>query len=183
MIQTVFYYKYSPAFAEQLYRLNNCNKIQRLLIIDPIAYSKNDFCMLKPSKYIFVPNTVYIAIEYLNYHVDPFFFDTMSFVEVCCVRTTYTDYRFRYVSTRDVYIEILLPFMPKMKILKKIGAFYVSTEAAEEGLYKLTFVRKRDDDITNSLLAVQKDVGAHIPDMPILVIAVYSANWFSRYDG
>lgn len=183
MIQIVFYYKYTALLAEKLYRLNGCNKIQRLLIIEPIVYRNDDFCLLKPSKYIFVPNTVYIAIEYLNYHIDPFFSDTTTFIEVYCIRKTYLERQFQYIIASDLFVDIVLPFMPTTDILKKLKVFAISTEMAAEGLYKLTFVRKSyNKDMVHLFRNLQKDVETCIPNMPILVIGVYDTSWFHRFE-
>lgn len=171
MTRTVFFYKYTPVLAEKLYSLCSCNKVEKILIVN----SATDDVFL-------TPDAVYAAVEYLNYEIDPFFVEAADVVDACCVKTAYYPLRDYFdVALGTIYVEVLLPLMPKTRLLKKIGALAISTELAAGGLYKLTFVRKcRGEQLKKALRALQNNVDAFIPNMPILVIGVYSAYWYRR---
>lgn len=182
-MEIVFYYKYTADFAKNLYRLSCCNKAEKVIVLDPIVSSNRNEHYFKQKKSIFAPNTEYVAIEYINHRIDPFFRETLPFVEACCFKSICVDLAFYNISVPiTLYIEVLLPFMPKNKILKNFAIVSISLDTLTKGLYKIVFVRKCKYQYSTLTLMqdLHKDVALHIPNLPLLVIAVYTAHWLSR---
>lgn len=186
MPSTVFYYRATIDLVEKLYRITSYNKVRHVLTVEPATmFYKNVSCIPRYYNYILTPNVVYVAIEYLNYQIDPFFYQHRDRIKGCCIKESY-DYPLDSVIGHEIdklFIDVLLPLMPKITILKKINVFTISPEISSNGLYRLTFVRKcANGDVGRMLRAIQNDVGTHIPNIPILVVAIYEATWFQRYE-
>lgn len=173
MLSTVFFYKHSKILEEKLMRLNRCNKYQKVFIIEPIKITG----FFNKYNYIFESNTFYVAIEYLNYRLDPFFKDTISCIQAQCFKMNYVLYQIFDVPSSYINIDVLLPFMPKHKILKKLKILMVSSELVEHGSYKITFSRKYTGNVESLLQNLHTDVEKYFPEMPILVSAFYVVYW------
>lgn len=175
MLSTVFFYKRSKILEEKLLRLNRCNKYHRVFIIEPIKLTG----FFNKYNYVFERNTFYIAIEYLNYHLDPFFRDTISCIQAQCFKINYVLHQLLDVPPSSyINIDVLLPFMPTHKILKKLRVLMVSSELVEHGSYKITFSRKYTGDVESLLQNLYTEVEKYFPEVPILVGAFYIVNWF-----
>lgn len=173
MLKTIFFYKCTETFEAKLINLNRCNRCWKIFIIEPIYFNE---------KYIFERNTPYIAIEYFNYQIDPFFQDTKNSIQAECFKTKFSFYGlFDNKSPCIVYIDVILPLMPTEKILKKMNVSMICTKMLRYGIYKgaykITFSRKYVGNVESLLRNLYRDVEKNLPKMPILVSAFYTAHW------
>lgn len=182
MIKTVFFYKSNQAFEHALYSLSRCNTVRRLFVIDSrkVSDSTGFWTKCRNNEYILQPNNVYIAIEYINYRMDPFFYYTITDIEAQSIQTTYRINRIVNIAPCTICVDILFPFMPKREILNNLGVFTVATNKNKRGLYTVTFVRKYDGHLDNLLDGIRNNVESFLPNVPIMVTALYRADWFSK---
>lgn len=153
------------------------NKIQKLFVCKPIKmYDEN-----QKRYYLFERNTVYIGIEYMNYQSDPHFQDNISHCVAQCIRQTCFANQLFTMQYNDLYVEILLPFMPTTSILKKLKVFAISANSKEYGLYRITLlIRKCNENAETVLRDIQNNMELHLSNVPILVVSLYNAFWFIR---
>lgn len=165
MVHTIFFYEYTITFQNKLFKLNRYNKCQIIYVIEPIK--------------MFKQGTTYVAIEYLNYQIDPFFKETMCYIKMQCLKNNYLLHELYTTSFFcNVYVDIILPFMPANKILKKMKVFMTAAHIQKHGLYEITFFRNFDGNVESLFHNLRKDIEKHLPKIPLLVKSFYNANWF-----
>lgn len=180
MLHTIFFYKHTKTLEELLIKWNRCNKYQKVFFIEPVKiyYMNYGFCKCNKFVYIFEPNTLYIAIEYLNYQIDPLFKEIFFSIKAECFKINFIVNQLHQVSPCYMYIDILLPFMPTNKILEKMKVFMVSSQLIEHGSYKITFRKKYNGNVEDLLRNLHTDFKKHLSNVPIFITAFYSVNWF-----
>lgn len=176
-IHTVFFFKYSTMLDNMLSTCPRFNKIQKIFVLKPIKmYDEN-----RKRYYIFERETIYIGIEYMNFQSDPHFQNNISHCVVQCIRQICPADQLFFTRCNDLYVEILLPFMPTNNILKKLNVFAISTSSKEHGLYRITLlIRKCNGNAETVLYTITKNMECHLSNVPILVVSLYNAFWFIR---
>jgi hypothetical protein len=186
IFQMTGYYKYTTDLVKTLCKLGAFNRLKEISIIEPITFPIRDLYTfgLSSKSHSLTTSTHYAIIEYVNYSTDPVFYHVLGFLEIFCARELFLVSQLKCILMNDIFVDVVFPFMPTKKILKKIGIFCVSFDMTDYGLYKLTFVKQCDkNDVWWIIRQLQKDVEKYIPNIAILVVAIYRANWFYRSGG
>lgn len=170
MIKTLVYYKYSHTFATKPNTVHRFSILHTLYVVTPY----------KINNYVLQPNTLYVAIEYNNACTDSFVFANFLDAEALCFHHIYVGDAIWRIPPSTLFVDIELPFKPDDSILRRLQIFTISTNRDARGLYRLTFVRKCHGSVAPLLQCVREDVETYIPDVPVLVTAIYSALWFRR---